>query len=119
MLKASPPHWMVVKCIMKYLKGILDFKLCFGSKDIALRGFCDADWAGTTNNWQFTTWYMFFVEVGVISWKCKIQSTIALSMMEAEHMAASHCTKEAVWLRQLWADVGYVQEGLASIMCDN
>ena len=34
-------------------------------------------------------------------------------------MATSHCTKEAVWLRQLLADVGYVQEGLTSIMCDN
>ena len=40
-------------------------------------------------------------------------------MTEAEHMATSHRTKEAVWLRQLWAGVGYVQEGLASITCDN
>ena len=39
--------------------------------------------------------------------------------MEAEYMATSHYTKEAVWLRQLFADVKYVQEGLASIMCDN
>lgn len=43
--KANPPYWMVVKCIMRYLKGILDFKLCLGSKDIVLRKFYDAEWA--------------------------------------------------------------------------
>jgi hypothetical protein len=34
-------------------------------------------------------------------------------------MATSQYTKEAIWLRQLLADVGYVQEGVTSIMCDN
>ena len=34
-------------------------------------------------------------------------------------MTTSHCTKEMVWLRQFLADVGYVQEGPTSIMCDN
>ena len=38
MSKACPPHWMAVKCIMRYLKGTLDFKLCLGGKDIVLRG---------------------------------------------------------------------------------
>ena len=40
----------------------------------------------------------FFVGVGVISWKCKKQPTIALFMMEAEYMATSHCIKETGWL---------------------
>ena len=34
-------------------------------------------------------------------------------------MATSHCTKETIWLRQLLADMGYVQEGPTSIMCNN
>ena len=34
-------------------------------------------------------------------------------------MITSQCTKEAIWLRQLLAEVGYVQEGATSIMCDN
>ena len=28
MLKVGPSHWMAMKCIMRYLKGTLDFKLC-------------------------------------------------------------------------------------------
>ena len=58
----------------------------------------------------------FFVGVGVILWKRMKQPTIALSTTEAEYMASSHCTKETVWLRQLLADVGDVQEELTSIM---
>jgi hypothetical protein len=34
-------------------------------------------------------------------------------------MATSQCTKDAIWLRQLLADVGYVQEGATSIIRDN
>ena len=34
--KASLPHWMAVKCIIRKLKGILDFKSCLGGKGIAL-----------------------------------------------------------------------------------
>ena len=34
-------------------------------------------------------------------------------------MATSHYTKDTVWLWQLLADVGYVQEGPKSIMCGN
>ena len=36
-----------------------------------------------------------------------------------ESMATRHCTKEAVWLRHLLADVRYVQEGRTFIMYDN
>ena len=91
--KVGPSHWMAVKRILMYLKGILKLKLSFGGNDIFLVGFCDADWAGNTNGRRSTTGYVFFVGRGAISWKCKKQSTIALSTMEAEYMATSQCTK--------------------------
>jgi hypothetical protein len=34
-------------------------------------------------------------------------------------MTTSQCTKEAIWLRHILADVEYVQEIATSIMCDN
>ena len=43
MSKVGPPHWMALKRIMRYLKGTLNFKLCYEGKDIALRGFCNAN----------------------------------------------------------------------------
>ena len=52
MSKAGPPHLMAVKHIMRSLKGTSDFKLCLENKDIALKRFCDANWAehATTSN---------------------------------------------------------------------
>jgi hypothetical protein len=34
-------------------------------------------------------------------------------------MAISHCTKKAVWPKQLLANMGYMQEELKSIMSNN
>ena len=59
---------MAVKCIMRYLKGTLDFKLCLRG-NILLRDFCDANWLKDANDWEFITGYMFFVGVEVILWK--------------------------------------------------
>jgi hypothetical protein len=119
MSRAGPAHWSAVKRIMRYLQGTKDFKLCLGGKDITLNGYCDADWAGDVNERRSSTGYVFFVGIGAISWNCKRQPTIALSTTEAEYMAATQCTKEAIWLRKLLADVGFVQERATTIMCDN
>jgi hypothetical protein len=82
------------------------------SKDVSLRGYCDANWGGDANERHSTTGYVFFVGVGTVSWNCKRQPTIALSTTEAEYMATSRCTKEAIWLRKLMVDVGLVQDGV-------
>jgi hypothetical protein len=46
MLKSGPPHWMVVNCIILYLKDTLDFKICLGG---CLEKICNANWTGVTN----------------------------------------------------------------------
>ena len=82
-------------------------------------GFCDTDWAGDANDRRSTTGYAFILGDGVVSWSSKRQPTVALSTTEAEYMAASHCTREAIWLRQLMADVRCKQVGGTLVMCDN
>ena len=119
MSRAGPAHWSAVKRIMRYLQSTMDYKLCLGGSDLALRGYCDADWAGDANERRSTTGYVFFVGVGAISWNCRRQPTIALSTTEAEYMATSQSTREAIWLRKLLADVGFVQQDATTIMCDN
>ena len=74
---------------MRYLQSTMDYKLCIGGMDLTLRGYCDADWAGDANERRSTTGYVFFVEVGAISWNCRRQSTIALATTEAEYMATN------------------------------
>lgn len=119
MAKPGPMHWATIKRIMRYLKGSLNHKLCLGGNNIALHGYCDADWAGDTNDRRSTTGYVFFVGMGAISWNCKRQPTIARSTMEAEYMAASHGAMEAIWLRLLLEDIGLVQLEATPLRCDN
>jgi hypothetical protein len=46
----------------------------------------------------------------VISWASKKQSVVALSSTEAEYVAASLASQEAVWLRVLLGDMGFPQK---------
>lgn len=119
MAKPGWSHWMAVKRIMRYIKGSLDWKLQLGGPHINLEGFCDADWAGDANDRRSTTGYAFLLGDGVVSWSSKRQPTVALSTTEAEYMAASHCLREAIWLRQLLDDVGCSNDEGTLMMCDN
>ena len=112
-------HWMAVKRIMRYLKGTIQMKLQLGGQNIKLVGFCDVDWAGDVNDRRSMTGYAFILGDGIVSWSSKRQSTVALLTMEAEYMAASHCTMEAIWLRQLLDDMRCKYDEGTLIMCDN
>ena len=41
-----------------------------------------------------------------VSWLSKKQATVALSTTEAEYVALSKATQEAIWFRRLLTDVG-------------
>jgi hypothetical protein len=72
-------------------------------------GYCDADWGGDLED-RRTTWFVFIMGGGAISWSSKRQPTIALSTTEAEYMANTQATKEAIWITKLMMDLGYMEE---------
>eukprot|EP00253_Pinus_taeda_P026901 PITA_26901 len=63
-------------------------------------------------------WVWFNLFGGVVSWMSKKQSVVALSTIEAEYMAATHSSNEAVWLQRLCSSMGLVQEAIR-IDCDS
>ena len=56
---------------------------------------------------------------GPVSWCAKKQSTIALSTPEAKYVARPHAVQEAIWLRHLRKDLGYLQMEATPIYGDN
>ena len=49
---------MVVKRILRYLKGTSDYMLCYqGKKDLRLIGYSDADWGGDVDQCKSTSGY--------------------------------------------------------------
>ena len=55
----------------------------------------------------------------MISWASKKRSVVALSSTEAEYLAASLASQEAIWLRALLEDICFVQEEPTIIKEDN
>lgn len=99
-------HWMAVKRIMRYLNGTRDMKLCYQRDEKEdLHGFCDADWAGDVSDRRSVTGYVFLLQGSAITWNSKKQPTVALSTTEAEYMAMSSSTQEAIWLKNLYNDI--------------
>jgi len=92
-------YWQAVKRIMRYFCGKTDLALCYQRGDLKLRGYSDADWGGDLNESRPTSGYVFTLGGGAISWCSKKQDCIDLSTMEAEYVACSLATQEAMWLR--------------------
>ena len=83
-----------------------------------LHVFVDADWARDLDQRRYTSGYVFNLFGGAVSWMSKKQSVVALSTTEAEYMAATHASKEVVWLHRLCSSIGLVQ-GAIRIDCDS
>ncbi len=57
---------------------------------------------------------------GAISWSNKRQPTIALSTTEAEYVANTQATKEAIWITKLMMDLRCMKaKKVMVIRCDN
>lgn len=97
-------HWYAVKRIFRYLKGTLDLGIEYSGnakQASELIGFSDADYAGDRDTRRSTSAFVFMLSGGPITWTSKKQTSVALSTCEAEYMAMSKASTEAMWLRKL------------------
>ena len=99
-------HLTAVKRIFRYLKGSINLCIKYErSADNRLVGFSDADWAGDMNDRHSTTGNLFMMSGAAIAWSSKKQPVVALPTTEAEYVALSAATQEAVWLSRLLSDI--------------
>ncbi|GKB67976.1 retrotransposon protein, putative, ty1-copia subclass [Tanacetum coccineum] len=68
--------------------------------ELNVTGFCDASWQCVKDDTKSQTGYVFVVNGGAVDWKNKKQTTIAMSVAQAEYMAALEAAIEAVCI--LW-----------------
>ena len=102
-------QWRAVKRILRYLKGTIDYSLCYQGKELRLVGYSYVDWAGDLDEHKSISGYTFLLNNGAITWRSKKQTYIALSTMEAEFVACSVAVQEAVWLRRFLQSLGIVK----------
>lgn len=122
-------HWDAFGHVLQYLRGTINLGIHYHFEDnrifkmnsswnVPLTN-VDSDWAGCKNTRRSTTGYLTPLFGGAISWRSRLQQTVALSSTEAEYRATTEAGQEVQWLRLLLNDVGFNWDGLVSINCDN
>jgi hypothetical protein len=113
-------HLVAAKHVMRYLKGTLDYCLCYtGDHHFRLYGYIDSDWAGSASDRKSTSKCCFSLGSATTSWQSRKQSNIALSTAEAEYIATCYASCEAIWLRNLLTDLFDLEMEATMILCDN
>ena len=62
--------------------------------------------------------YVFILSQAPVNWRSTLQSTAALSTMEAEYMIIIKAMKETIWLQRLLDDLK-IDQNLLKINCDS
>jgi hypothetical protein len=103
----SQEHLDKALYICRYLAGTANYALVFdGPSNRGLIAYTDSDWAADPIKRRSVTGYFFKLANGIISWQSRSQKTVALSSTEAEYMALSDCSRQAVWMKSVYSELG-------------
>jgi hypothetical protein len=111
-------HWNAVKWILRYIRGSIDYCLCFQGTDTLLEGFTDVDMAGDMDSRKSTTCYIYTFAGVAVSWVSRLQKVVALSTTEVEYIATTDACKEMLWMRRFLEELGVQQEKYV-LNCDS
>jgi len=102
MVEPKRVHWVAAKHVLRSLQGTMDFGLDYVQGDgVRLVGYTDSDWAGCASDRKSTSGCFFGLGSIVVSLFSRKEKYVALSSSEAEYMAASLASCEAIWLHKL------------------
>lgn len=103
-------HWKAAKQVARYLKGTMTHGLVYGNPNnecsLNMYAYCDADHAGDRDTGLSTYGYAFMLNGAAVGWRSRKQETVAKSTAEAEIVAASLTTTEALWFQKVLTDLG-------------
>ena len=117
--KPQVKHWDQAKRVLRYLKGTSNLGLTYGkSRDIKPIFFQDASYADEDGALS-RTGFVALLGGAAVNWGSQRQQTVALSTVEAEYMALTAATQEAIFERQLLKHLGYEQAEPSAMYEDN
>ncbi len=91
---------MVVKRIMRSLKGIEDYGLYYKkNKNLELRAYIDVDWVGNIDDRKSTSREAFFLGKRLVTWTSKKQNYISQSTIESEYVVVVVNCINIVWIK--------------------
>jgi hypothetical protein len=117
-------HHGTIKQILWYIAGMRTLGITYQkSQDVTepnnlFHRYADAAYANT-EDLKSMTGYIFLAAGGAITWKLKKQSVIALSSTEAEYVVLAEAGHKAMWLRNLYRELGFLQQSVTVIKGNN
>ena len=94
--------------VFQYLLGTCHYSLVFdGKPNNGLIAFVHSDWASDPDSHRSHTGWITKLAGGVFSWASCQQKNITYSSTEAEYIAANNCARQAVWIRNIFGEMGY------------
>ena len=122
--QATQGHLNASYHALKYLAGTTNYGLRFGpNPNQDATGLCvdiysDASWGNDLETRKSTSGMLVLFNGNVVSWSSRKQKTVALSSTEAEYMALSEATCEALWIRT-WIKEVFGMDVTINLYCDN
>ena len=86
--------------------------------NLIIQAFTDADWAGSIDDRKSTSGETFYLGGCLVSWLSKKQTSISLSKVELEYIAAASCCTQVLWMKQTLQDLQVQFSELIPIFCD-
>ncbi|RVW24085.1 Retrovirus-related Pol polyprotein from transposon RE1 [Vitis vinifera] len=114
-------HMNAVMRILRYLKNAPKKGILF-TKNVdhqSIEVYTDADWVGAMDDRRSTSDYFTFVDGNLVTWKSKKQNVVTHSSAEAKFRGMALGLCEALWLRLLLQDLGYLFRQPIRLFCDN
>jgi hypothetical protein len=119
--RPTEEHLQAVKKILRYITRTLQYGLRYGRQTGATRlvGYCDSDLAGDIDTRKSTTGALFFLGKSLVSWQSLKQRVVALSSCEAEYIAVTTTTTQAIWMAQLLGELLGREPKVVELKVDN
>jgi hypothetical protein len=117
----SHAHITAIKRVLRYLKGTsyMGLTYCRTNEIFGEVGYSNTDWASSSLNHKSVSGNIFLLGGAAVTWLSKKQPTITLSTMEAEYMAITQASTQALWMRQFFDELNLPTAEPTNIVSDN
>ena len=114
---------MALDRVMKYLAGTPHLGIVYHATDkttLQLEAYADASFGNEdAHKARSPQGYLIYFAGGLVDWKSTLQSTVALSSAESEHIAAFHAGRTIMYYRQILDEFGHGPTGPTTLWEDN
>ena len=114
----SLQHYMALKRLLRYLNGTRTYHITYkaaSQNDDEFKKFTDAAYANADES-RSMIGYIFMAGGAAIMWSSKRLVLTSLSSTQAEYIALSEAMCEACWLRNLYTELGLLDQDCPTVI---